>query len=107
MYDINQDNAQRIEFVVELWFEGELVDVDVCYTLRDAYAAAQNPANRVAADLIVIVEDGIEIDRYTLIGSEWIDGLITLKSAPPPSHLLASKIGPGGLEIDITIEDAR
>ena len=107
MYDINQDNAQRIEFVVEMWFGGELFDVDVCYTLRDAYAAAQNPSNRVAADLIVIVEDGIEIDRYTLIGSEWIDGLLTRVSAPPPAAMLASQIGTGGIEIDITVEDPR
>lgn len=92
MYDIDQDNAQRIEFVVELWFQGELVDVDVCYTLRDAYAAAQNPANRVAADLIVIVEDGIEIDRYTLIGSEWVDGLETAKSIYPIDIVVVDEV---------------
>ena len=76
MYDINQDNAQRIEFVVELWFQGELVDADVCYTLRDAYAVAQKPANRVAADLIVIRRGtGSRFDRYTLIGSNGSTGL--------------------------------
>lgn len=73
------DHIQQIEYIVELWKDGELADVEVHTSLREAYAASQADRNRVISDLIVIVEDGIEIDRYTLIGDSWVDGLPTAR----------------------------
>lgn len=85
------DHIQQIEYIVEMWKDGEIADVEVHTSLREAYAASQAGRNRVISDLIVIVEDGIEIDRYTLIGDSWVDGLPTLRVPVP--------------QIDITIED--
>lgn len=86
------DHIQQIEYIVELWKDGEIADVEVHTSLREAYAASQADRNRVISDLIVIVEDGIEIDRYTLIGSEWIDGLETAKSIYPIDIVVVDEV---------------